>query len=310
MNLFYGDDINLITGDIKRPVAATIGFFDGLHVGHKFLIKRLVSISKERGYESMVITFSNHPRLVFSTESDLKLLSTGEEKRNMISNYGVDYCLMLRFTKEFATMTSGQFMEVLAERFHVKLLLVGYDHHFGSDVRSGFDDYKRYGAERGVEVLRMKPVVRSGLTVSSSKIRKALMNGDISLANSMLGYNYSVTGCVVKGNQIGRSIGFPTANLYVDKEKLPPKCGVYAVWVEVCGCVYPGMMNIGSRPTVGGDKVTFEVNIIGYEGDIYGEFVCISFVAFIRDEIKFESIELLRKQLEKDKEKVLSILSN
>ena len=286
MNLFYGDDINLITGDIKRPVAATIGFFDGLHVGHKFLIERLVSISKERGYESMVITFSNHPRLVFSTESDLKLLSTGEEKRNMISNYGVDYCLMLRFTKEFATMTSGQFMEVLAERFHVKLLLVGYDHHFGSDVRSGFDDYKRYGAECGVEV------------------------GDISLANSMLGYNYSVTGCVVKGNQIGRSIGFPTANLYVDKEKLPPKCGVYAVWVEVCGCVYPGMMNIGSRPTVGGDKVTFEVNIIGYEGDIYGEFVCISFAAFIRDEIKFESIELLKKQLEKDKEKVLSILSN
>ena len=310
MNLFYGDDIHLIKGDMKNSVAATIGFFDGLHIGHRYLIERLVSISKDHGYESMVVTFSNHPRMIFYPENDIKLLSTGEEKRNMIADYGVDYCLMLKFTQKLALMTSEQFIKILAEKFHVKLLLVGYDHHFGSDVNSEYDDYKRYGLMYGVEVLRMKPVVENGLTVSSSKIRKALMAGDIVLANSMLGYRYSVTGHVVKGNQIGRSIGFPTANLYVDSEKLPPKSGVYAVWAEVCGSVYPGMMNIGSRPTVGGDKVTFEVNIIDYQGDIYGESVCISFVAFIRDEIKFGSLDFLRQQIAKDKEQVISILFN
>jgi riboflavin kinase/FMN adenylyltransferase len=295
------------SGITPLPNVATIGFFDGLHLGHRYMLEHLISISNEKGLRNMVVTFSNHPRLLFSPNCDLKLLSTYDEKVELIEGCGVDYCLTLGFTHDMARFTSHDFLRLLAEKFHVKLLLVGYDHRFGCDLQSGFEDYRRYGVQLGIEVIQMRPLEKEDVTISSSKIRKLLYCGDVRTANLVLGYEYSMTGKVVDGAKIGRMIGFPTANLEISPLKLIPKQGVYAVRIFVDGKMHIGMLNIGVRPTVNGSDVSIEVHIIDYHSDIYGKKIKISFVQFIREEHKFDTLDTLKRQLEKDRDTVIEI---
>ncbi len=289
----------------STPKVATIGFFDGCHVGHRFLLQSVLRIAAERGMESMVVSFENHPRLLFDPDCDLRLLTTSDEKRQLFGDCGLDYCLMLEFTREFASQTSREFISWLASRYGVRVLVVGYDHRFGCDRTARFEDYVAYGKEVGVEVIAAEELKMGDVEVSSTVIRILLQSGDIEYANSLLGTSYMATGVVTHGNKIGRTIGFPTANLQFPEHKLIPDRGVFAVEVVVDGQNYAGMLNIGRRPTVDGVEKTAEVHIIDFDDDIYGCEVTVRFVKYIRDERMFESLDALREQISHDKESVL-----
>ena len=280
---------------------ATIGFFDGVHLGHRFLLNQLNMYSTQFGLESLVVSFVDSPQRILSPNSDIKLLTTSSEKLAIFSELGLQNCLMLNFDENMAAITSYDFLKLLHDTYRVQKLVVGYDHHFGSDRLGTFDDYVQLGEKIGVEVIACQPFIAENLTVSSSKIRTFLLEGDIIKANELLGSPYTMQGVVVSGNQIGRQIGFPTANLQLDVSKLIPKGGVYAVDVMFDHVLFQGMLNIGTRPTLSGQKQTIEVHIIDFEKDIYGATLIIRFRKRLRDERKFESINELKAQLEQDK---------
>ena len=280
---------------------ATIGFFDGVHLGHRFLLNQLNMYSTQFGLESLVVSFVDSPQRILSPNSDIKLLTTSSEKIAIFSELGLQNCLMLNFDENMAAITSYDFLKLLHDTYRVQKLVVGYDHHFGSDRLRTFDDYVQLGEKIGVEVIACQPFIAENLTVSSSKIRTFLLEGDIMKANELLGSPYTMQGVVVSGNQIGRQIGFPTANLQLDVSKLIPKGGVYAVDVMFDNVLFQGMLNIGTRPTLSGQKQTIEVHIIDFEKDIYGDTLVIRFRKRLRDERKFESINELKAQLELDK---------
>ena len=284
---------------------ATIGFFDGVHLGHRLVIERLVSIARERGDESLVVTFWPHPRAVLQDGArDLRLLTTLEEKKAMLSGLGVDRVEVLDFTRSFAALTAEQFLrDVLRNRFGVTTLLMGYDNRLGSDRLTAAQLLSPADA-LGIELIEIEPFGHPAQThISSTKIRKVLEEGKVEEAAKMLGYGYSLTGVVVAGNRLGRTIGFPTANLKLyEPLKLVPGRGVYAVEVEVFGQCWRGMTNIGLRPTVGGTYTTIETHILDFDEDIYGLPLTISFLRRIRDEVHFASLDELRSQLEKDRE--------
>ena len=280
---------------------ATIGFFDGVHLGHNYLLEQLKTVAQQRGMQSVVVTFANHPRLFFDPNCALKQLTLSDEKVNLLKQKGVDEVVMLQFDDKLSKLTSREFMQLLVENYGVKVLLMGYDHRFGSDRSTSFDEYIAYGKQLGLEIKRCDGFSESEVMVSSSKVRRALELWDIPLANKFLGYKYFVKGRVVEGQKIGRQIGFPTANLQVDSFKLIPSDGVYVVEVSVRGKEYRGVLNIGTRPTVSGDKRTIEVHIIGYEGvELYGEELELRFLRFLRHEQRFSSLEDLREQIRKD----------
>ena len=280
---------------------ATIGFFDGVHLGHNYLLEQLKTVAQQRGMQSVVVTFANHPRLFFDPNCALKQLTLSDEKVNLLKQKGVDEVVMLQFDDKLSKLTSREFMQLLVENYGVKVLLMGYDHRFGSDRGTSFDEYIAYGKQLGLEIKRCDGFSESEVMVSSSKVRRALELWDIPLANKFLGYKYFVKGRVVEGQKIGRQIGFPTANLQVDSLKLIPSDGVYVVEVSVRGKEYRGVLNIGTRPTVSGDKRTIEVHIIGYEGvELYGEELELRFLRFLRHEQRFSSLEDLREQIRKD----------
>ena len=293
--------------ELNAPVVATIGYFDGLHLGHKFLLDDLKREAKTRGLKTMVVTFSNHPMLLFKPDCGLKFLTNCDEKLKLIEESNIDYCLLLPFTRELASLKSSDFIAHLHKQFALNCLLVGYDHKFGSDRDSTFDDYVRYGKASNVDVVRCEAFKVSDINVSSSKIRKAIQTGDISLANSLLGYNYRINGSVVAGHQVGRKIGFPTANLAVDPTKLMPACGVYGVKVFIKDKVYPGMMNIGHRPTLDNGEITNEVYIDTFEGDLYGCELRLEVRKFLRIEQKFDSLEALQQQLFADLQQIRTL---
>ena len=280
---------------------ATIGFFDGVHLGHRFLLNQLNMYAAKFGLESLVVSFVDSPQRILSPNSDIKLLTTSSEKIAIFSELGLQNCLMLNFDENVAAITSYDFLKLLHDTYRVQKLVVGYDHHFGSDRLRTFDDYVQLGEKIGVEVIACQPFIAENLTVSSSKIRTFLLEGDIMKANELLGSPYTMQGVVVSGNQIGRQIGFPTANLQLDVSKLIPKGGVYAVDVMLDNVLFQGMLNIGTRPTLSGEKQTIEVHIIDFEKDIYGATLIIRFRKRLRDERKFESINELKAQLEQDK---------
>ena len=280
---------------------ATIGFFDGVHLGHRFLLNQLNMYSTQFGLESLVVSFVDSPQRILSPNSDIKLLTTSSEKIAIFSELGLQNCLMLNFDENMAAITSYDFLKLLHDTYRVQKLVVGYDHHFGSDRLRTFDDYVQLGKKIGVEVIACQPFIAENLTVSSSKIRTFLLEGDIMKANELLGSPYTMQGVVVSGNQIGRQIGFPTANLQLDVSKLIPKGGVYAVDVMFDHVLFQGMLNIGTRPTLSGEKQTIEVHILDFEKDIYGDTLIIRFRKRLRDERKFESINELKAQLELDK---------
>ena len=280
---------------------ATIGFFDGVHLGHNYLLEQLKTEAQQRGMQSVVVTFANHPRLFFDPNCALKQLTLSDEKVNLLKQKGVDEVVMLQFDDKLSKLTSREFMQLLVENYGVKVLLMGYDHRFGSDRSTSFDEYIAYGKQLGLDIKRCDGFSESEVMVSSSKVRRALELWDIPLANKFLGYKYFVKGRVVEGQKIGRQIGFPTANLQVDSLKLIPSDGVYVVEVVVRGKEYRGVLNIGTRPTVSGDKRTIEVHIIGYEGvELYGDELELRFLRFLRHEQRFSSLEDLREQIRKD----------
>lgn len=293
--------------DLSAKVA-TIGMFDGVHSGHKFLLSKLLSLSENNGCSSLVVTFSNHPMLYFKPDSDLKLLTLEKEKVDLLENYGIDNCLMLSFNEDIQKLTSSEFISLLRDNYGVKVLVVGYDHHFGSDRISDFNTYKELGDSLGVEVVSCGSFLENNIEVSSSKIRKALIDGDILLANKYLDYKYNISGVVIDGFKIGRSLGFPTANIRVNSSKVLPKHGAYAVRVQIgdCDTMHYGMMNIGVRPTFDGNEVGLEAHLINFSGFLYNREIKIFFEKFLRGEIKFNSPEELKCQLKKDLSEVKS----
>jgi riboflavin kinase/FMN adenylyltransferase len=285
---------------MKIGKVATIGFFDGVHLGNNYLLEQLKSEAQQRGMQSVVVTFGNLPRLFFDSNCGLKQLTLSDEKVTLLKQKGVDEVVMLQFDEHLSKLTSREFMQLLVEKYGVKLLLMGYDHRFGSDRNTSFDEYIEYGSQLGLEIKRCDGFSESEVMVSSSKVRRALELWDIPLANKLLGYKYFIKGRVVDGKKIGRQIGFPTANLEVDPLKLIPSDGVYVVDVEVEGVEYRGVLNIGTRPTVSGDQRTVEVHIIGFTGDLYGKEIELNFLQFLRHEMKFSSLDELRTQIQKD----------
>ena len=280
------------------------GFFDGVHVGHRLVIQQLVEAAAVRGDESMVVTFWPHPRNVLQKEArSLRLLTTLAEKREMLHGLGVDHVEVLPFTKDFSSMTMKEYFMMLMEKYGVRTVLLGYDNRVGRDA-AGADEVAVAASELGLEVIRAEMVPsEKGYAVSSTKIRERLEEGDVEGASVMLGYDYSVHGVVVAGNRLGRTIGFPTANMQLyEPLKLIPGNGVYFVKVHTLGKDYFGMCNIGCRPTVGvGNARTIETNIFDFDEDIYGLDLDVTFISRIREEVRFDSLEDLRVQLEKDR---------
>ena len=275
--------------------AATIGFFDGVHKGHQYLLDELRRVAKEHCLQSAVLTLDEHPEFILTGHAK-PLLTTGQEREHLLKQSGVDEIFMFHFSV-IQQMTAAEFMQIIHDRCGVEVLLIGYDHHFGSDQPSSFSDYEQLGAEMGLTVL---PVSQSPEgDVSSSKIRKALKEGDIERANAMLGYNYILSGPVVRGNGIGHTIGFPTANIAVDACKLIPKPGVYAAEGAV--------VNIGTNPTIGNDHLTVEAYLIDYQGDeLYGQNLTLRLTHRIRDERKFNNMDELKAQIQRDLDTVMT----
>ena len=293
---------------------ATIGCFDGVHRGHQLLIGTVLRKAKEKGLPSMVITFDRQPRELFDPDYRPQLLSTLEEKEQLMAALGVDHLVILPFTRELASLTALDFMQqVLQEQLGVQVLVTGYDNRFGRNRAEGFDDYVRYGNALGMEVLRGDEAVFPGTDepVSSSAIRQLLQEGKVEQMQDGLTRLYSITGRVVPGEHIGHEIGFPTANLSVDHpNKIIPAPGVYAVWAILGTERMPAMMNIGMRPTFEGHSQTLEVHILNKVGDMYGQMLTVEFVERLRSERRFESRETLVEQLKADRATTMKILKN
>jgi len=292
----------------NTPYVATIGFFDGVHRGHQYLISRLMEQAAAAGMPSMVITFDRHPREVLGSNYQPRMLSTLSEKLQRLRQTGVDRCEVLSFTPQLAALTAREFMQhVLKEQLNVGKLYIGYDNRFGHNREEGFDDYVRYGREMGIEVIHNDAFQLNKVNISSSVVRSFLDEGEVELANQCLGYNYTVEGGVVDGVQEGRKMGFPTANIEPSYAlKLIPAPGVYAVKVRVEGTDewLSGMMNIGTRPTFGENKLSLEVHILHFSGNLYGRTLAVSFVKRLRAERRFSSPSALRNQLIRDEQAV------
>ncbi len=294
----------------RRVKVATIGFFDGVHRGHQYLIRQVVDEAQRRGGIPVAVTFSNHPRFVLRSETEIQLLSTCEEKEHLLRHYGIQEVRMLEFTGELARQSAREFMlHTLRGEIGVDVLVIGYDHRFGYDRREGFDDYVRYGMEMGMEVVRARVYEQNSVTVSSSLIRSELLRGKVADVKELLGYGYSIGGVVTSGFQIGRKIGYPTANIRVDGHKIIPCDGVYAVRVMVEGTFYGGMLNIGCRPTFDNGRRSVEVNLFDFSGDIYNERLRVYFVAFMRHERKFGTVDEFITQLSHDERQAKDLIS-
>lgn len=301
-------DTDLLKG--KRLVA-TIGFFDGVHLGHRFLIDELKGIARAKNQPSAVISFPEHPRAVLHSDYQPKLLNSFEEKLEQLATTGVDYCIVLDFTIELSRLTAQEFItSILAEKLHTDALLIGYDHRFGHDRKDSFEQYVVYGAACGMEVLKASPYDEGRTAVSSSEIRKLLTDCHVEEAARLLTYPYRLQGTIVNGYKVGRKLGFPTANIQVDEPfKIVPGIGVYAVRVYLKGKRYKGMLYIGNRPTLdNGDNITLEVNILDFSGDIYNNEITVAFIYYVRGDVKFNSLEELIEQLGRDRETVDKIL--
>ena len=296
-----------------KPVV-TIGTFDGVHLGHQKVILRLQQFARHHNGETVIFTFHTHPRLVTApNETNLRLLTTLNEKISLFEKYGIDHLVIYLFDKSFSELSYSEFVEkILVDKIGTHCLVVGYDHKFGKNREGGFDYLKNCAAKYNFEIEKLDALLVEEDSVSSTKIRDALQNGEIEKANQYLGYQFTLHGTVVIGKQMGRKLGFPTANIEAsDKHKIIPGYGVYAVKVELNGVDYNGMLNIGTRPTFNNnaDNRSIEVNIFDFEGDIYGKEITLEFVGKIRDEQKFENIEMLVNQLVKDKVNALSVLA-
>ncbi len=296
---------------IKNPVV-TSGTFDGVHIGHQKILKRIRHLADESDGETVLITFWPHPRLVlYPEEHQLRLLSTFEEKVKLLEDYGIDHLVTIPFTKEFSEMTSEKFIqEIIVNKIKTKILVIGYDHRFGKNREGSFEYLINNHLQYGFDLEEIPREDIDDIGVSSTKIRKSLEEGNIQAANEFLGRDYELSGIIIKGQQLGRSIGFHTANIQVLNDyKLIPSNGVYAVSATIENKSFFGMLNIGHRPTVGGTSRTIEVHLFDFEGNLYDLRISINFKAFLRHEIKFNDLNALKDQLIQDQYSSLKLLS-
>lgn len=292
----------------------TIGTFDGVHLGHRKIIERLKKISEKIGGESVIFTFDPHPRKVVAPdETNLRILTTLDEKIELFEKSGIDHLIIFPFTSEFAQLSYEQFVEqILVGQIRTKYLVVGYDHKFGKDRQGGFEFLRKCADRLGFQIEKLDVLLMNESNISSTKIREAIQKGDFETANSFLGYTFALHGTVVEGQKLGRRIQFPTANVAAsDPDKIIPGYGVYAVEVKVLNRTFRGMLNIGSRPTVNNnaDHRSIEVHLFDFESDIYDEKIELLFYTKLREEQKFGSVDMLKEQLARDKEETLNWFS-
>lgn len=298
MNVFQ----NFSDFQSEKPLALSLGMFDGVHLGHQSIIKELKKIASEKNLEPAILTFWPHPRLVFNPDEDLKLLNTIEEKTALLENFGIKNLFLKSFDEDFRNLTGEEFVkEILVNQLNVKYLIIGYDHVFGKDKSGNFDLLETLSEELNFEVEQMEAVNLHNDHISSTKIRNALQVGNIQEANEMLGYHYPISGKVIHGKKIGRTIGYPTANIEVENIKQLPKKGAYIVEVFLGNMRYKGMLSIGTNPTVNGKQLSTEVYILDFNEDIYGKEITIHFREFLHEEIKFEGLPQLIERLDEDK---------
>lgn len=293
------------------PCVATIGFFDGVHRGHRYLLEQLSAEAERRGVESCVVTFDAHPRRALDAGFQPRLLTSLAEKLDLLAAAGVDRCCVLHFDRALAALPARDFMQTyLKEKWHAAALLVGYDHHFGRGGEESFVNYVRYGRELGIDVVRARSFQTADVRVSSSATRRFLEAGNVEMARLCLGGPYRLSGTVVEGRRVGRHLGFPTANVAPDcADKLIPATGVYAVRAEADGKDYDAMVNIGDRPTFGDSgPLSVEAHLFGFSGDLYNHTLRLDFVRRLREERRFDSPEALRRQLEADAGEALRLL--
>ena len=296
----------------QKQSIITIGTFDGVHVGHKKIVEKVILTAKEQNCESIVLTFFPHPRMVLQDATSIKLLNTIEEKKVLLQNLGLDVLIIHPFDKEFSELSAEEFvLNLLVKKLKVKKIIIGHDHRFGKNRTANYDDLIVFSKKYNFEVEQISAQEINEIAISSTKIRTAIGNGEIALANNYLTYNYFFTGKVVKGKQLGRTIGFPTANIEIKENyKLIPKNGVYVVTSLYKDKIIYGMMNIGNRPTIDGKNTSIEVHFFNFNETLYDEFLTISILNKIRVEHKFESLNALQKQLQKDKQFSLLYLSD
>jgi len=280
----------------------TIGTFDGVHIGHKKIINRLVNIAKQEGLQAVVLTFFPHPRMVVQSDTKIKMLNTIDEKNKLLEQQGIDHLVIKKFTKDFSRLSAQEYVrKVLVETLHVKHIIIGYDHHFGRNRTANIHDLKAFGEIYDFKVTEILAQEIDEVTISSTKIRQALNSGDVKTANTFLGYNFMISGTVVKGKGIGKTLNFPTANIRISESyKLIPKHGVYVVKTRILNTTVFGMMNIGVNPTVNGKLRSIEIHFFDFSQDIYGVYLEIEIFKRLREEQKFDSLAELEKQLLKD----------
>lgn len=295
-----------------KPCVVTIGTFDGVHVGHKAILERLVASAKKEGMQSVLLTFFPHPRMVLQNESNIKLINTISEKKELLEKIGLDHLIVHPFTREFSRLSAVDFVrDLLVESIRAKKVVIGYDHRFGRNRNASINEMKEFGRLFDFEVEEISAQEISEVIVSSTKIRKALEEGDIATANKFLGYPFMLSGLVVPGKKIGRTIAYPTANLEVkEKYKLIPADGVYIVFSEINGKMVHGITSIGTNPTVGGEQRTIETYYLDFEDDLYDRDMRIEFIARIREEETFGNVSELQEAIQRDEAYARNYLKN
>ncbi|QLC67040.1 bifunctional riboflavin kinase/FAD synthetase [Flavobacterium sp. LPB0248] len=295
-----------------KKTILTLGTFDGVHIGHKKILERITQQTENGKYESLVLTFFPHPRMVLQEKSEIRLLNTIDEKIKLLEATGIENLVVHPFNESFSRLTAEEFVRtILVEKFQIQKIIIGHDHRFGRNRTANIDDLIAFGLEYGFEVEQISAEEIQDVSVSSTKIRKALNEGNMALANEYLGYSYFLNGTIVKGKQLGRTIGFPTANIQIEEDyKLIPKIGVYVVKAIVNGETVFGMMNIGFNPTVNGEKQTIEVHLFNFDKDIYDQKIEVSLLHYIREEQKFGSLDALKAQLNQDQTDSLAFINS
>ncbi|MDG1219672.1 MAG: bifunctional riboflavin kinase/FAD synthetase [Flavobacteriaceae bacterium] len=303
---------NLKDYNSTKPSVITIGTFDGVHIGHKKIINQLTSISSQNNLISILLSFFPHPKMVLQNDNELKLINTIQEKEGLLNSLNLDYLIIKEFTKEFSRLSALEFVrDILVNKLNAKHIIIGYDHHFGRNRTANIEQLKEFGELYDFKVTEILAQDIDDIAISSTKIRKALINGEITLANKFLGYNFFFSGNVVHGNNIGKTISFPTANIKIDAPyKLVPKNGVYIVKTTIDNQITFGMMNIGYNPTFNGKQKSIEIHFINFNKNIYDKTLTIEMILRIRNEIKFNTVDDLKKQLEQDKLSTLNYIKS
>lgn len=299
---------NLFEIKLSESTITTIGTFDGIHIGHQKILNSLVRFAKENSLKSVVITFDPHPRKIINKINSIELINTIEEKKEKLKTLGIDYLIIQKFDEKFSETEANKFVEILKNNINIEKLIVGYDHRFGKNRNADINDLKKYGKELNFEVIEIDALEIEEVNISSTKIRSAIKDGNIRLANSYLGYNFFLGGEVVKGHSRGKELGFPTANLKIDEDKIIPKNGVYLVKSKIDHQDVYGMMNIGYNPTFNNKSKKIETHFFNLNKNLYGKIIKIELLEYIREEKRFETVDDLIQRLKLDREKCLKLI--